>query len=318
VGVGAAQAEARLRTCAAGCLIYSDPRDDGYGAGDTYPKGGYRPRDGVQRGSVQDMVLYSGDPLTPGVGATTGAKRLAIQDAKTILRFPCCRSRTPQPSRCSPRSEAGWRRPAGAAVCPHLSSGTGSGESASQSAVGLEAKDAVRRHCDAARRTRTGSVDRSWQSSRWLGIRRDRSIGRSGSADGRSQSDRQIVQRGWRPRRTLIYASWDGEEAGLLGSTEWAELHAMSSRPRRLSMSIPTRTAAAFSVRAQPCIAALRERSGARCEGSRDRASVLARAVAKEHIAHYDTGAHGSLGSISSSARSAPARTSRPSCSTWE
>ena len=59
---------------AVGCLIYSDPRDDGYGVGDTYPKGGYRPRDGVQRGSVQDLVLYSGDPLTPGVGATRPPK----------------------------------------------------------------------------------------------------------------------------------------------------------------------------------------------------------------------------------------------------
>jgi len=60
---------------AVGCLIYSDPRDDGYGAGDTYPKGGYRPSDGVQRGSVADLVLYSGDPLTPGVGATADAKK---------------------------------------------------------------------------------------------------------------------------------------------------------------------------------------------------------------------------------------------------
>src|SRR5258708_22969160 len=73
---------------AVGCLIYSDPRDDGYGAGDTYPKGGYRPSDGVQRGSVGDLVLYSGDPLTPGVGATADAKRLAIKDAKTILKIP--------------------------------------------------------------------------------------------------------------------------------------------------------------------------------------------------------------------------------------
>src|ERR1700727_3092300 len=73
---------------AVGCLIYSDPRDDGYGAGDAYPKGGYRPRDAVQRGSVQDLVLYTGDPLTPGVGATPGAKRLAIRDAKTVLKIP--------------------------------------------------------------------------------------------------------------------------------------------------------------------------------------------------------------------------------------
>ncbi len=72
---------------AVGCLIYSDPRDDGYGAGDAYPKGGYRPRDAVQRGSVQDLVLYTGDPLTPGVGATADARRLAIEDVKTTMKI---------------------------------------------------------------------------------------------------------------------------------------------------------------------------------------------------------------------------------------
>ena len=73
---------------AVGCLIYSDPRDDGYGAGDAYPQGGWRPQDGVQRGSVQDMQQYPGDPLTPGIGATADAKRLALKDAKTILKIP--------------------------------------------------------------------------------------------------------------------------------------------------------------------------------------------------------------------------------------
>ncbi len=103
---------------AVGCLIYSDPRDDGYGAGDTYPKGGYRPPNAVQRGSVQDMTLYSGDPLTPGVGAVPGAKRLALKDAKTMLKIPvlpivlcgCA-------SLCSPRSAAASRNPPGAAAC---------------------------------------------------------------------------------------------------------------------------------------------------------------------------------------------------------
>src|ERR1700730_10177773 len=73
---------------AVGCLIYSDPREDGYGAGDAYPRGGYRPRDGVQRGSVPALTLYSGDPLTPGVGAVPGAKPLALKDAKTLLKIP--------------------------------------------------------------------------------------------------------------------------------------------------------------------------------------------------------------------------------------
>jgi N-acetylated-alpha-linked acidic dipeptidase len=73
---------------AIGCLIYSDPRDDGYVAGDVYPNGPYRPKDGVQRGSVMDMPIYPGDPLTPGVGATRDAKRLPLDQAATITKIP--------------------------------------------------------------------------------------------------------------------------------------------------------------------------------------------------------------------------------------
>src|SRR5439155_293565 len=73
---------------AVGCLIYSDPRDDGYRQGDVYPQGPWRPRDGVQRGSVADMPRYPGDPLTPGVGATPGAKRLPLAEAQTITKIP--------------------------------------------------------------------------------------------------------------------------------------------------------------------------------------------------------------------------------------
>ena len=73
---------------AVGCLIYSDPADDGYVQGDVFPTGGWRPRDGVQRGSVADMPLYPGDPLTPGVGGTKDAKRLDLKDAKTLTKIP--------------------------------------------------------------------------------------------------------------------------------------------------------------------------------------------------------------------------------------
>ena len=73
---------------AVGCLIYSDPRDDGYFEGDVFPQGAWRPPDGAQRGSVMDMPTYPGDPLTPGVGATPDAKRLALKDAKTLTKIP--------------------------------------------------------------------------------------------------------------------------------------------------------------------------------------------------------------------------------------
>src|SRR4029079_12043288 len=71
---------------AIGCLIYSDPKDDGFAVGDVFPKGPMRPADGAQRGSVMDMPVYPGDPLTPGVGATPGAKRLAVKDATTTTQ----------------------------------------------------------------------------------------------------------------------------------------------------------------------------------------------------------------------------------------
>src|SRR5690242_3706364 len=73
---------------AVGCLIYSDPRDDGYFQGDVFPKGAYRNKDGVQRGSVMDMPVYPGDPLTPGVGATKDAKRLELSEVKTFTKIP--------------------------------------------------------------------------------------------------------------------------------------------------------------------------------------------------------------------------------------
>ena len=73
---------------AIGCLIYSDPHDDGYFAGETFPEGPYRPKDGVQRGSVMDMPVYPGDPLTPGVGATKDAKRLPLNEAVTLTKIP--------------------------------------------------------------------------------------------------------------------------------------------------------------------------------------------------------------------------------------
>ena len=73
---------------AVGCLIFSDPRGDGYFYGDAYPQGGWRPAQGVQRGSVADMPIHPGDPLTPGVGAVEGAKRLDRSEARTLTRIP--------------------------------------------------------------------------------------------------------------------------------------------------------------------------------------------------------------------------------------
>ena len=73
---------------AVGGIIYSDPKGDGYFQGEVYPKGPWRASSGVQRGSVMDMPLYPGDPLTPGVGATKGATRLKRSEVKTLTAIP--------------------------------------------------------------------------------------------------------------------------------------------------------------------------------------------------------------------------------------
>ncbi len=132
---------------AIGCLIYSDPRDDGYAQGDVYPKGGWRPPEGVQRGSVLDMTLYSGDPLTPGVGATRDAKRLALADAKTILKIPVMPISYARRTAVARRARRpGGARPLAWRAADHLShrTGTRAGAPGDQLRLGFEAP--LRRH----------------------------------------------------------------------------------------------------------------------------------------------------------------------------
>jgi N-acetylated-alpha-linked acidic dipeptidase len=212
---------------AVGCLIYSDPRDDGYGAGDVYPKGGFRPKDAVQRGSVQDLTLYSGDPLTPGVGAVPGAKRLALKDAKTILKIPVLpiSYADAEPllaalgGRVAPPS---WR--GGLPLAYHIGPGP--------------AKVHMKILSDWSQKPLYDVVAKirgSEQPDQWI-IRGNHHDGWVfGALDplagqialmAEAKSIGKLLQSGWRPRRTLVYNSWDGEEPGLLGSTEWAEQHA--------------------------------------------------------------------------------------------
>ncbi len=212
---------------AIGCLIYSDPRDDGYGQGDSYPKGGWRPADGVQRGSVADMQQYPGDPLTPGIGSTAGAKRLAIKDAKTILKIPVLpisyADATPLlQSLGGPVAPSNWRGslpltyhvgPSTARV--HLTVLSDWSRKPVYDVIatmkGASAPDQwiVR-----------GNHHDGWVFGAWDPLAGNVALMAEAKAIG------TLVKQGWRPQRTLVYASWDGEEPGLLGSTEWAETHA--------------------------------------------------------------------------------------------
>ena len=138
---------------AIGCIIYSDPRDDGYFQGDVYPKGGYRNEHGAQRGSVADMPLYSGDPLTPGVGATEDAKRLAVKDAPTLTKIPVL----PISYGDAAAAAQGAGRPDGARglarrAADHLSPRPRPGARPPQARVRLGPGAGLRRHRPAARR----------------------------------------------------------------------------------------------------------------------------------------------------------------------
>jgi N-acetylated-alpha-linked acidic dipeptidase len=211
---------------ALGCIIYSDPADDGYGTGDAYPKGGTRPSDGVQRGSVADMPLYPGDPLTPGVGAVPGAPRLALKDAATLMKIPVLPISygDAQPllaALAGPLAPRGWR-----GALP-LTYHVGSGPARVHLAVKSNWNTATLYDVIA---TITGSeapdewVVRGNHRDGWVFGAWDPLSGHVAML-AEAQAIGALFKSGWRPKRTLVYASWDGEEPGLLGSTEWVETH---------------------------------------------------------------------------------------------
>jgi N-acetylated-alpha-linked acidic dipeptidase len=212
---------------AIGCLIYSDPQQDGYGAGEAYPKGGFRPADGVQRGSVMDMPVYPGDPLTPGIGATKDAKRLALPDAKTVLKIPVLpiSHADAQPLLAALGGDVapgGWR--GALSITYHLGPGPAKVHLTVQSEWSLKtiynviAKLAGREFPDEW-------VVRGNHHDGWV-IGAEDPLSGNVALMAEAKAIGALARDGWRPKRTLVYASWDAEEPGLIGSTEWAEAHA--------------------------------------------------------------------------------------------
>ena len=180
---------------AVGCLIYSDPHEDGYFAGDAYPKGGFRPSQGVQRGSVLDMPVAPGDPLTPGVGATEDAKRLKLEQAKTILKIPVMPISygDAQPLLAAlggPVAPPQWR--GALPITYHVGPGPATVHLSIQS--DWSRKPALRRDREDSRRSQPRRVGRARQPSRRLGVRRGRSAVRTRRDDGRSEGDRRAAE----------------------------------------------------------------------------------------------------------------------------
>src|SRR5881275_1199194 len=212
---------------AIGCIIYSDPRDDGYFQGDVYPKGAYRNDAGAQRGSVMDMPVHPGDPLTPDRGATKDAQRLAVSEAPTITKIPVLPISygDAQPLLAALRGRmapAEWRGALG--ITYHLGPGP--------ARVHLRVKSdwSLKPLYDVIARIPGAVAPDEWvirgnHHDAWVNGAEDPISGLVPLLE-EARAYGQLLKQGWKPRRTIIYAAWDGEEPALLGSTEWVEAHA--------------------------------------------------------------------------------------------
>lgn len=212
---------------AIGCIIYSDPEDDGYARGDVYPKGAFRRKDGVQRGSVMDMPVYPGDPLTPGIGATRDAKRLERKDAATIMKIPVLPISYEDAlpllqSLGGPVVPASWR----GALPITYHAGPGKDKVHLQLSFSWDLKPLYN-----VIATLPGYqfpnewVIRGNHHDGWVNGAADPISGLVAEME-EARAISELVKKGYRNKRTLVYCAWDGEEPALLGSTEWVEDHA--------------------------------------------------------------------------------------------
>ena len=211
---------------AIGCLIYSDPRDDGFFQGDVYPGGPYRPEYGAQRGSVMDMPIHPGDPLTPGWGSEAGGRKNKREDAPTILKIPVLPigygDALPILKQLKgPVAPEAWR--GALPVTYHV----GPGPAQLHMKLSFEWKN--RPLYNVVARIPGATRPDEWivygnHHDAWV-MGADDPISGASSLMETARGLGELLKTGWRPSRTIILALWDGEEWGLLGSTEWAEKH---------------------------------------------------------------------------------------------
>ncbi len=209
---------------AVGCIIYSDPRDDGFFQGDVYQQGAWRPAQGVQRGSVMDMPLYPGDPLSPGWASEAGSRRLERSAAATLLKIPVLpiAYEDAQPllkSLKGPVAPESWR--GALPLTYHLGPGP------AKVHLKLTFDWQVRPLYNVIARIDGSEFPDQWiiegnHHDAWVNGASDPTSGNVALMET-ARSLGELLKSGWKPRRTIIIASWDGEEWGLLGSTEWAE-----------------------------------------------------------------------------------------------
>lgn len=212
---------------AVGCIIYSDPRDDGYYRGDQFPDGPMRPADGVQRGSVMDMPVYPGDPQTPGVGAVAGVKLIPLDQVQTITKVPVLPISYAD---AKPFLEAlqgqtvpeNWRG--------DLPFTYKTGPSKAQAHLAVAFNWDRKPLYDVVATIPGATFPDQWvirgnHHDAWVNGAEDPISGASPELE-EARALGELLKQGWKPARTIIYCFWDGEEPALLGSTEWAEYHA--------------------------------------------------------------------------------------------
>ncbi|HEX4664544.1 MAG TPA: transferrin receptor-like dimerization domain-containing protein [Terriglobales bacterium] len=211
---------------AVGCLIYSDPRDDGYFEEPVFPDGPMRPKDGVQRGSVMDFMRYPGDPLTPGVGATPNAKRLRREDAQTITKIPVLPisygdAEPLLQALGGPMAPAEWR--GGLPLSYHVGVGPAKVHLKVVSNWDIKPVNDVVFKIPGSTEPDIWIV-RGNHHDAWVNGAEDPISGQIALLE-EARALSTLLKQGWKPKRTIIYCAWDGEEPMLLGSTEWAEYH---------------------------------------------------------------------------------------------
>ncbi|MBO0859149.1 MAG: M28 family metallopeptidase [Chloracidobacterium sp.] len=212
---------------AVGCIIYSDPKEDGYYRGDVYPKGPYRNENGAQRGSVMDMPIYPGDPLTPGWGATKNARRLSRDEAKTLMKIPVLP--------ISYGDALPLLKSLGGQVVPESWRGAlpityHAGPGPATVHLKVISDWNIKTLYNVIARIPGRDYPDEWiirgnHHDAWVNGADDPVSGMSVVLE-EARAFSELLKQGWRPRRTIIYCAWDGEEPGLLGSTEWVEQHA--------------------------------------------------------------------------------------------
>ena len=221
---------------AIGCIIYSDPHEDGYFQGDVYPDGAFKNEYGVQRGSVLDMPLYPGDPLTPDYGAVEGAPRLAREDSPTLTKIPVLpiSYKDAQPLLAAIGGQvapASWR--GALPLTYHV--GPGPAKVRLKLAFNWELQPAY----DVIAVMKGSTYPDEWvirgnHHDAWVHGANDPISGMVAVME-EARAVGELVKSGWRPKRTLVYCAWDAEEPGLLGSTEWVEQHAQELKRKAVA-----------------------------------------------------------------------------------